>query len=128
MFINSFPNSSTSHSPHYVVYGYDLLLPVDLSVKDEVPVVQHTVTQLHSIWSSVQASIRSAQQTQKRYADRRRRTMHLDVGQEVLLSTRYLDHQVKLGEHTSGKLMPRYVGPFKLLERVGPAAWRLELP
>ncbi|KAA0038428.1 Chromo domain-containing protein [Cucumis melo var. makuwa] len=27
-----------------------------------------------------------------------------------------------------GKLSPRYIGPYQIIERVGPAAYRLELP
>jgi len=59
---------------------------------------------------------------QKRYADRRRRDVVFDVGEKVWLSTRNLRLAVP-----SCKFADRFVGPFTILEKVGPVAYRLDL-
>jgi hypothetical protein len=60
----------------------------------------------------------------KKYADARRSAHDIAVGEEVLLSTANL----RLRNPGAQKLMPRYVGPFKVLQEVGPVAFKLELP
>ena len=71
--------------------------------------------------------IRDAQDRQKRFADTRRRFSSLKVGDYVLLNRHYLTidayRQVKLK-----KLLPRWIGPYKVLEIVSPVSFRLELP
>jgi hypothetical protein len=56
-------------------------------------------------------------------ADTRRADVSFDVGQEVLLSTRNLSFKGP----GCRKLLPRWVGPFKVAARVGPVAYRLDL-
>lgn len=68
--------------------------------------------------------VRAAQRRQKQYADARRSERAFAAGEEVLLSTTNL----RLRTPGTQKLMPRYVGPFKVLQAVGPVAYRLELP
>ncbi|GJY00700.1 putative reverse transcriptase domain-containing protein [Tanacetum coccineum] len=63
---------------------------------------------------------------QKSYADRRSKPLEFEVGDMVLLKVSPWKGDVRFGKR--GKLSPRYVGPFKILARVGPVAYTLELP
>ncbi|GFZ09844.1 hypothetical protein Acr_21g0004430 [Actinidia rufa] len=68
----------------------------------------------------------TAQSRQKSYADRRRRPLSFEVGDHVFLkiSPRRGLHRFGRG----GKLSPRYIGPFDIIERIGEVAYRLALP
>ncbi|GJU38005.1 putative reverse transcriptase domain-containing protein [Tanacetum coccineum] len=62
---------------------------------------------------------------QKSYADKRRKPLEFEVGDRVLLSVSPWKGVVHFRK--KGKLAPRYVGPFKILERIGLVAYRLRL-
>ncbi|XP_035816160.1 uncharacterized protein [Zea mays] len=66
------------------------------------------------------------QSRQKSYADVRRRDLEFAVGDQVLLRVSPIKGVVRFG--VSGKLSPRYIGPFTILARVGSLAYRLQLP
>jgi ribosomal protein L21E len=68
----------------------------------------------------------AAQSRQKSYADVRRRELEFKVGDQVLLKVSPTKGVVRFG--MKGKLNPRYIGPFSIVERVGILAYRLELP
>ncbi|GJV03454.1 putative reverse transcriptase domain-containing protein [Tanacetum coccineum] len=68
----------------------------------------------------------TARSRQKSYADRRSKTLEFEVGNMVLLKVSPWKGAVHFGKH--GKLSPRYIRPFKILARVGPVAYTLELP
>ena len=67
-----------------------------------------------------------AQSRQKSYADVRRRLLEFEVGDRVFLKVMPKRGVVRFGKQ--GKLSPRFIGPFKILERVGTIAYRLALP
>ncbi|CAA7014569.1 unnamed protein product [Microthlaspi erraticum] len=74
----------------------------------------------------VRLNMKEAQDRQKSYADRRRRELEFQVGDRV-----YLKMAMLRGPNRSiaeNKLSPRFMGPFPVVERVGPLAYRLELP
>jgi hypothetical protein len=70
--------------------------------------------------------LKLAQSRQKSYVDRRRRKLSFQVGDFVYLKVSPMRglHRFK----TRGKLAPRYIGPFKILEPRGELAYQLELP
>jgi len=74
------------------------------------------------IWQQMLA----AQSKHKSYADVRRRDLEFQVGDQVLLKVSPNKGVVRFG--VKGKLSPRYIGPFPILECVGKLAYRLELP
>nr|CAD1833852.1 unnamed protein product [Ananas comosus var. bracteatus] len=63
---------------------------------------------------------------QKSYADRRRRDLEFQIGDHVFLKVSPTRGIRRFG--IWGKLSPRYIGPYEVLERVGPIAYRLALP
>nr|AAN04995.1 retrotransposon protein, putative, Ty3-gypsy sub-class [Oryza sativa Japonica Group] len=75
---------------------------------------------------AVRERLRIAQSRQKSYADNRRRELAFETGDYVYLRVTPLR-----GVHrfqTKGKLAPRFVGPYRILERRGEVAYQLELP
>ncbi|GJU27990.1 putative reverse transcriptase domain-containing protein [Tanacetum coccineum] len=70
--------------------------------------------------------MQAARDRQKSYADVRRKPHEFQVGDRVMLKVSPWKGVVRFGKR--GKLNPRYIGPFKVLAKVGTVAYRLELP
>ncbi|GJY50788.1 hypothetical protein Tco_0441635 [Tanacetum coccineum] len=74
----------------------------------------------------IKEKLKAARDRQKSYADNRRKPLEFEVGDRVMLKVSPWKGVIRFGK--KGKLAPRYVGPFEILERVGPVAYRLRLP
>nr|GEZ06242.1 putative reverse transcriptase domain-containing protein [Tanacetum cinerariifolium] len=74
----------------------------------------------------IKEKLKTARDRQKSYADKRHKPLEFDVGDRVLLKASPLKGVIRFRK--KGKLAPRCVGPFEILERNGLVAYRLRLP
>ncbi|KAA0051522.1 ty3-gypsy retrotransposon protein [Cucumis melo var. makuwa] len=74
----------------------------------------------------IRSCMHTAQNRQKSYADVRRKDLEFEVGDKVFLKVAPMRGVLRFERR--GKLSPHFVGPFEVLERIGPVAYRLALP
>nr|GFA93044.1 putative reverse transcriptase domain, ribonuclease H-like domain, aspartic peptidase domain protein [Tanacetum cinerariifolium] len=85
-------------------------------------IVQETTKKIIQIKQRIQTT----HDRQKSYADLKRKLMEFQVGDRVSLKVSPWKGIVRF--YKRGKLNPRYVGPFNILEKVGSVSYKLELP
>ncbi|KAL5554185.1 hypothetical protein UlMin_041586 [Ulmus minor] len=114
-------------APYEALYGRKCRSPIHW---DEVgerkllgpEIVQKTV----DIVEKIRQRMKTAQSRQKIYADRRRKPLEFAIGDKVFLKVAPMKGVMRFGKR--GKLSPRFVGPFEILERIGDLAYRVALP
>ncbi|KAA0060066.1 DNA/RNA polymerases superfamily protein [Cucumis melo var. makuwa] len=119
--------SSIGMAPYKALYGRPCRTPVCWNEVGERKLVGPELVQIttNNI-KLIRENLRKAQDRQKSYADKRRRNLEFQVGDQVFLKLSPWRGVIRFGR--KGKLSPRYIGPYQITERVGPAAYRLELP
>jgi hypothetical protein len=70
--------------------------------------------------------LKVAQSRQKSYANKRRRDLSFEIRDFIYLKVSPMRGTRRL--RVKGKLAPRYVGPFKIIDCKGEVAYQLELP
>ncbi|KAL0315508.1 UNVERIFIED_CONTAM: hypothetical protein Sradi_5429000 [Sesamum radiatum] len=75
---------------------------------------------------TIKKCLKAAQDQQKSYANKHCREMEYEVGEKVFLKVSPWRGILRFGK--KGKLSPRYIGQYEILERVGPLAYPLALP
>ena len=68
----------------------------------------------------------ASQSRQKSYADAKRRDVEFEVGDYVFLRVSPMRGVKRF--RTKGKLSPRFIGPFQILDRLGAVTYRIALP
>ncbi|KAL0559114.1 hypothetical protein IC582_003704 [Cucumis melo] len=74
----------------------------------------------------IRSRMHTAQSRQKSYADVRRKDLEFEIGDKVFLKVAPMKGVLRFERR--GKLSPHFVGPFEILERIDPVAYRLALP
>ncbi|GJY96240.1 putative reverse transcriptase domain-containing protein [Tanacetum coccineum] len=124
----TFYHSSIRCAPFEALYGRKCRSPILRAEIGESSLIdlkldQETTDTVVLMKREAQKSVRDRQ---KSYADNRRKPLEFEVGDRVMLKVSPWKGVIRFGK--KGKLAPRYVGPFEILERVGPVAYRLRLP
>ncbi|KAL4037249.1 hypothetical protein IC575_000837 [Cucumis melo] len=119
--------SSIGMAPYEALYGRPCRTPVCWNEVGERKLVGPELVQIttNNI-KLIRENLRITQDRQKSYADKRRKNLEFQVGDQVFLKLSPWRGVILFGR--KGKLSPRYIGPYQITERVGPAAYRLELP
>ena len=124
--VNNTPNRTTGYSSFYLNYGYHPLHPLQLlhSPQDtNIEAVTQFTSRMQQDFSVALQQLNRARTQMMHQTDPQRRAVEFHEGDEVLLSTRHIRFR-----QCPTKLQRRYVGPFKVIQRINPAAYRLQLP
>ncbi|GJV56133.1 putative reverse transcriptase domain-containing protein [Tanacetum coccineum] len=124
---NNSYHTSIKCAPFEALYGRKCRSPVIWTEIGESQLIRPELVQetTEKIFQ-IKERLITARSRQKSYADKRRKPLEFEVGDRVLLKVSPWKGVVRFGK--KGKLAPRYVGPFEIVERVGPVAYRLKLP
>jgi hypothetical protein len=114
-------------APFEVLYGRRCRTPLSWSQTGERKTFgPDLVTEAEEKVKTIQNNLKAAQSRQKSYADMRRRPLEFQIGDFVYLRVSPTRGVQRFS--VKGKLAPRYIGPFEILEICGPVAYRLQLP
>ncbi|GJX17041.1 putative reverse transcriptase domain-containing protein [Tanacetum coccineum] len=124
---NNSYHASVRCAPFEALYGRKCRSPIMWAEVGEgqligPELVQETTEKI----SQIKDRLKAARDRQKSYADKRRKPLEFSVGDYVLLKVSPWKDEVRFGK--KGKLAPRFVGPFEIIEKVGSVAYRLDLP
>ena len=105
-----------------------LTVPMTAADESRMPAARRLHGRMSQMCAEAKQSLAVARHRQQQQTGRHRMDTSLlyPVGGKALLSAR--DINLRLPPGGTKKLMPRYVGPFDILERIGPVAYRLKLP
>ncbi|GKA64413.1 putative reverse transcriptase domain-containing protein [Tanacetum coccineum] len=124
---NNSYHASIKAAPYEALYGRKCRSPVCWSeVGDSQLTGPELIRDTTEKIIQIKNRLLTARSRQKSYADRRTKPLEFEVGDMVLLKVSPWKGAVHFGKR--GKLSPRYIRPFKILARVGPVAYTLELP
>ncbi|KAK6146302.1 hypothetical protein DH2020_020171 [Rehmannia glutinosa] len=113
-------------APYEALYGRKCRSPLHWEIDDQwTPKEKRKSPSIPKV-DLVQEAMEKVKSRQKSYADKRRKDLEFEVGDEVFL--RLSPRKGLINPKKGGKLSPRYVGPYKILQRIGKLAYRLELP
>lgn len=121
--------AASGYAPFKLNNGNVPLLPIDVMLNPPntpIPAVNEFVEELTTSWRIARDCLQEVQDTQAYYANKKRREEAFTAGEKVLVRAEFLPSEEKHRPNTS--LKQRFVGPFKIVEVLGPVTYRLELP
>jgi hypothetical protein len=125
---NTSVHSSTGFSPFQITYGREPpSIPHYIMGTSKVEAVDSMLSQRQTLILKLRQTILKSQTRMKHFADQKRREVTFFPGQFVYIRLRPYRQQ-SVSTKPYNKLSKRFYGPFEILERIGPVAYRLQLP
>lgn len=126
---NNSVHASTGYTPFYLNYGQHPRTPevftTPAAPPTDKPALDDFLARMRNIMRTAMERLQRAQATQKATADKHRRHLEFQEGDQVMLSTRNLNLQLPV---QCPKLQARRCGPFKVLQKLSPVSYKLQLP
>jgi hypothetical protein len=124
---NNSYQASLKMAPFEALYGRKCRTPLYWSETGESQLFEpEIIKEAERQVQVVRENLKVAQSRQKSYADTRRRELTFEEGDYVYLKVSPIRGLRRF--KVKGKLSPRYIGPFKILERKGEVTYQLGLP
>lgn len=119
--------ASIGMAPFEALYGRPCKSPAFwIEPRDRLVLGPQMIMEAFGKVEEIRRKIKTAQDRQKCYANRRRSDPEFKVGDEVFLKVSPLRNVIRFGR--KGKLASRLVCPFEITERIGTLAYRIALP
>ncbi|KAI3747592.1 hypothetical protein L6452_10102 [Arctium lappa] len=123
---NNSYHSNLRMAPFEALYGRKCRTPVCwLEAGEKQFVGPEIVQETDDKVKSIRERLKATQDRQKSYADKKRTPVEFQVGDRVMLKVSPWKGLIQFGKR--GKLSPRFLGPFTILERIGIQAYKLDL-
>ena len=114
-------------APYEALYGRKCRTPVYWTdLNEHNVIVPYIVKETEEKIRVIQQRLKYASDRQKSYADVKRKYIEYEVGDKVFLKVS--PWRKILQFRKKGKLSPRFIGPYEILERIGPVTYHLALP
>ncbi|XP_009603025.2 uncharacterized protein [Nicotiana tomentosiformis] len=114
-------------APHEALYGRRCRSPIGWFEVGEAGLLGPDLFyQVMEKVKLIQEHLKTAQSHQKSYSDVRHRDLEFQVDDWAFLKVSPMKGVMRFGK--KGKLSPRYIGPYRILRRIGQVAYELELP
>ena len=123
---NSF-QSSIGMAPDEALYGRKCRTPLCWTELSERKVIgPDLIQETEEKMKMIIERLKVATDRQKSYADMKRKDIRYEIGEKVFLKVSPWKKVMRFGKN--GKLSPRFIGPYEVIEKVGQVAYRLALP
>jgi hypothetical protein len=124
---NNSYQESLKMAPFEVLYGRRCRTPLNwIELGEKVVFGPDLVKEAEATVRRIQDNLKAVKSRQETYANKRHRPLEFEVGNHVYLRVSPMKGMKRFG--VKGKLAPRYIGPFPILEKCGVVAYKLDLP
>ena len=114
-------------APYEALYGRHCRTPLCWTeLKEKKLIGPDLVQQTDEKIRLIKSRLKAAQDRQKSYSDLKRKDVEYEAGTKVFLKVSPWRKILRFGK--KGKLSPRFIDPYEILECIGPVAYRLALP
>lgn len=123
-------HSGSGVSPYEITFGKKPFnFSQYLASASNIKVVDEMLIDIATVFAEIKKKLENAQTSMKHFADTKHRDVQFVIGDLVIVKVHPHRHTFVSGQSTGySKLAKRFYGPFRVIERIGPTAYKLQLP